>query len=397
MNSLNKNHHPDQKSNPKNGDFNFTNNKGKVSKVILWTLILCLMVMMMVIIGGVTRLTGSGLSIVEWKPLMGAIPPLNIEEWMEVFAKYQASPQYKLVNQGMSLSEFRWIYFWEYFHRLMGRLMGIVFFGPWLFFWKQKYISNKMAFKFFLGFLLGGLQGAMGWIMVASGLVDQPHVSHFRLAAHLLLAFFILSYFWRLIWELNESSISEVPSPSSLEQKSHPKCTHPLNKMLTFMLGLLILQIFYGALVAGLRAGFIANTFPDMQGSFFPLGGWVLTPSWINIFENPLTVQWVHRMLGWSLFISALIIYFRSRFFSKAANSSEWSSTSTSTYQRPLLVLVVLLLLQFLMGVLTLLLKVPLPLAVLHQIGAAVVMLYLLWLRWLVLSQANDSRFNSLK
>lgn len=391
MNTLNKNNRSTQKSNSQYGNFNFTENKAKTYKVVLWALILCLMVMMMVIIGGVTRLTGSGLSIVEWKPLMGAIPPLNLEDWREVFAKYQASPQYKLVNQGMSLGEFQWIYFWEYFHRLMGRLMGVVFFVPWLFFWKQKCISHKMAFKFLFGFLLGGLQGAMGWIMVASGLVDQPHVSHFRLAAHLMLAFFILAYFWRLIWELNEKSVPEVPSTPSLPQVAQLRPTQQLQKGLTFLLGLLILQIFYGALVAGLRAGFIANTFPDMQGSFFPLGGWVLTPSWINILENPLTVQWVHRILGWSLFISALALYLRSCFFGKATNSSELSSLSPSipSYQRPLLGLVVLLLFQFSMGVLTLLFQVPLPLAVLHQIGAAVVMLYLLWLRWLVLSQVK--------
>jgi len=360
------------------------------NKVIIWTLVLCFMVMIMVVIGGVTRLTGSGLSMVEWKPLMGAIPPLNLNDWNEVFAKYQTSPQYKLVNQGMSLSEFQWIYFWEYFHRLIGRLLGIVFFIPWVFFWIKNYISKKRAFKFLIGFLLGGLQGLMGWIMVASGLVDQPQVSHLRLAAHLVLAFFILAYFWRIIWELNlENNLKlkyeELENDTQNRINNYEKSKmqnisvpfHFLNKALNGMLFLLIVQIFYGALVAGLRAGFIANTFPDMQGSFFPLGGWVLSPSWINIIENPLTVQWVHRILGWSLFISAVVIYTKSRL----------DSISVSI-QKVLLGLVAVIGLQFIIGIMTLLFRVPLPLAVLHQVGAAILLLYLLWVRWQIQTEA---------
>lgn len=347
------------------------------NKVILWTLVLCFMVMIMVIIGGVTRLTGSGLSIVEWKPLMGAIPPLALEDWNEVFAKYQASPQYKLVNHGMSLAEFKWIYFWEYFHRLMGRLLGIVFLIPWLFFWKKKFISNKMAMKFLFGFLLGGLQGLMGWIMVASGLVNQPHVSHFRLAAHLALAFFILAYYWRLIWELNQESLTMT----ELSKDQNQAIPHFLRKSLNAVLALLILQIFYGAFVAGLRAGFIANTFPDMQGSFFPLGGWSLSPGWINILENPLTVQWIHRILAWVLLISVVGIYLKAR-----------RDKATDFLQKGMLGLVVIIFIQFLFGVSTLLLNVPLSLAVIHQVGAAMVLLFILWLRWQVqtLSQGRS-------
>lgn len=353
------------------------------NKVILWTLILCFMVMIMVIIGGVTRLTGSGLSIVEWKPLMGAIPPLSLEDWNEVFAKYQSSPQYKLVNHGMSLAEFQWIYFWEYFHRLMGRLLGVVFLIPWLMFWKKKWISNKMAMKFLFGFLLGGLQGLMGWIMVASGLVDKPHVSHFRLAAHLTLAFFILAYYWRLIWELNrENAIlaeSSLPSTANRNNKDSENSLSIsfVKKSLNGVLALLILQIFYGAFVAGLRAGFIANTFPDMQGSFFPLGGWSLSPSWMNILENPLTVQWIHRILAWLLLISVVGIYLKAR-LDGAANF----------LQKGLLGLVAIILIQFLFGVSTLLLNVPLPLAVIHQVGAAMVLLFVLWLRWQIQAMA---------
>lgn len=357
------------------------------NKVILWALTLCFMVMIMVIIGGVTRLTGSGLSIVEWKPLMGAIPPLTHEDWQEVFAKYQASPQYQLVNHGMSLPEFQWIYFWEYFHRLMGRLLGLVFLIPWVIFWKKKYINNKMAMKFLFGFMLGGLQGLMGWIMVASGLVDKPHVSHFRLAAHLSLAFFILAYYWRLIWQLNrENIIMDGPFVSPEEQSSialganqnNKESINFYKKALNGVLALLILQIFYGAFVAGLRAGFIANTFPDMQGNFFPTGGWSLSPSWINILENPLTVQWIHRILAWLLLISVIGLYFKAR----------WTG-ALAIVQRGLSGLLAIIFTQFMFGVSTLLLKVPLPLAVLHQVGAAIVLLYILWLRWQIPAAAG--------
>lgn len=354
------------------------NTDEKNSKVILWALVLCGMVIMMIIIGGVTRLTGSGLSIVEWKPLMGAIPPLTLEDWMEVFAKYQASPQYQLVNKGMSLAEFQWIYFWEYFHRLIGRLLGVVFFIPWIYFWRKGFIDHKMALKFLGGFLLGGLQGLMGWIMVVSGLVDQPHVSHFRLAAHLALAFFILAYFWRLIWELKSSVNIDSMSDQNKISKEFAKSSSiiSLKTALNGMLTLLIIQIFYGAFVAGLRAGFIANTFPDMQGSFFPLGGWSLSPQWLNILENPLTVQWIHRILAWSLLFLSLGLYIKA-----ALNHFPRS------IQRGLLGLVGILLFQFALGVMTLILRVPLPLAVLHQVGAAMVLLYLLWLRWQISDQ----------
>ncbi len=331
-------------------------------KLILWTLILCLMIAMMIVIGAVTRLTGSGLSIVEWKPLMGAIPPLTTTDWLEVFNKYQNSPQYQLVNQGMSLSEFQWIFFWEYFHRLLGRLMGVVFLIPWAFFWWKGILNRSLALRYLIGFLLGGLQGAVGWIMVASGLVNQPQVSHYRLALHLLLAFFILSYFWRLVWTL-----ADEQSETKIENLR----PNNLSKFLNVMLGVIVLQIFYGALVAGLRAGFIFNTFPDMNGEIFPLGAWSLLPQWKNIFENPILVQWIHRTLAWCLLLMSLFIVFKFGF-----------KETLKLHKNKIVGLLAVIGLQFTLGILTLIFKVPLPVAVLHQVGAALVLLYLLWLRW---------------
>lgn len=349
-------------------------------RVFLWVLILCSMVIMMVVIGGVTRLTGSGLSMVEWKPLMGAIPPLTQHDWMEVFGKYQESPQYQLVNRGMSLVDFQWIFFWEYFHRLIGRMMGIVFMIPWAFFWVRGYFNKRWAGRFLLGFMLGGLQGLMGWLMVASGLVDQPQVSHYRLAAHLLLAFFILGYFWRMGWSYFTEAQGEA-KPLLMKNSIDKQNTFiTLNRALNIVFIILLLQILYGALVAGLRAGFMYNTFPDMEGQFFPLGAWHFNPGWKNLFDNPLTVQWIHRMLGWSLFAGGLGLWWKFR------------QTVPTSMKGPLAGLAAVILVQFLLGVLTLLFKVTMPLAVIHQVGASIVMMCLLWLRWEVQFQLKPAR-----
>lgn len=346
-------------------------------KVIVWMLVLCLMVLMMLVIGAVTRLTGSGLSITEWNPIMGAIPPLTDADWQNVFLKYQSSPQYQLVNKGMSLSEFQWIFFWEYFHRLLARLLGFVFLIPWAIFWYKGFFNFKRAFQLLGGFLLGGLQGLMGWLMVASGLVNQPNVSHYRLALHLILALIILAYFWKMIWLFSNEESSKIkdhikPSPFDLDNEREI-LIKPISVQLNILFVLLIIQILYGAFVAGLRAGFIANTFPDMEGRFFPLGALALTPSWVNVFENPLLVQWIHRivawlLLGWSLWL------FKNIFRIERLKELKMSFFG----------LVIVLILQFGLGVFTILFKVPLPLGVLHQFGAAIVLLYVLWLKWTV-------------
>ena len=170
--------------------------------IIIWLVLICLLIFFMIMIGGITRLTDSGLSMVEWKPLLGIIPPLNDTEWIESFKKYQQYPEFQKVNHTMTLSEYKFIFFWEYFHRLTGRLIGLVFFFPMVYFWIKKYFVGNFKYKILLGFILGGAQGIMGWYMVMSGLIDRPDVSHFRLAAHFGLALLILSYLSWLIFDL---------------------------------------------------------------------------------------------------------------------------------------------------------------------------------------------------
>lgn len=220
--------------------------------IIIWLVFVCLMIFAMVIIGGITRLTDSGLSMVEWKPLMGAIPPLTEAEWLRVFDLYKQYPEYQKVNSGMELSEFKFIFFWEYFHRLFGRLIGVVFFIPYVYFLFKKKIEKKLNKKLFIAFILGGLQGLMGWYMVKSGLIDRPDVSHFRLAAHFGLALTIIGYiFWIILGQINFSNQKLIYYPK-------------LFWSLAILLVILSVQIIYGAFVAGLDAGLAYNTFPTM-------------------------------------------------------------------------------------------------------------------------------------
>lgn len=315
-----------------------------------WLLGLCGMVMMMVLVGGVTRLTGSGLSIVEWKPIMGAIPPLSESDWWDAFRKYQEFPQFKLQNSTMTLGEFKFIFFWEYFHRLLGRSIGVVFLLPWLYFLIRKKMDRNLARRTAIGFLLGGAQGLVGWVMVQSGLVDRPSVSHIRLAIHLCLALVILVYlFWIF---LNAGQGRSV-------------LIHPRKKSGFFLLWvaevLFALQVVYGAFVAGLKAGYIHNTYPTMSGEWFPSLFFALDPVWRNIFENPVAVQFVHRWLAIALGVIIAVLSFKN-----------WKRIWAK-------VLFGMVLLQILMGILTLILKMPLVLAVAHQSGASFLLLILVY------------------
>jgi len=326
--------------------------------VLPWLVSIAILITIMVSIGGITRLTGSGLSITDWKPIMGAIPPLTDLDWQETFAKYQASPQGTQVNHQMALPEFKFIFFWEYFHRLVGRLIGFVSLVPLVYFWARKKISRRLAGRVLIGVALGGLQGALGWFMVKSGLVDLPAVSHFRLAAHLGLALFILAYFVWLIQDFRtgRSAIS-VENPARIRSlKTH----------FSALRALFILQIAYGAFVAGLKAGFGFNTFPKMAGQWFPGNFWALDPAWINPFENPASVQWIHRTLGWCVLVTAAAFLFRVRRAAVPREIRIWgASLGHMTF------------VQFLLGVATLVLVVPIPLAVLHQFGAALIVILL--------------------
>lgn len=298
----------------------------------------------MVLVGGATRLTDSGLSITEWKPILGIIPPLSIADWQDAFAKYQLIPEYTQINQGMSLSEFKFIFWWEWAHRFLGRIIGFVFFLPLVFFWMtgriEKQIKPHLVFLLFLG----GLQGAIGWWMVTSGLVDRVDVSQYRLAIHLIIACFIFAYaFW----------VARGLAP--IEQRAAPSW---LKLATPFVVLLILLQIFLGGLVAGLDAGLAFNDWPLMDGAIVPDGLAVLSPNWINWFENPKAVQFNHRVLAYFLFSIAFLQMLMARGIDTHGGRAKF--------------LFAVIFAQAALGVTTLMLQVPLNWALAHQAGAIV-------------------------
>lgn len=311
--------------------------------VALWLLVCAAFVFAIVVVGGVTRLTRSGLSIVEWLPLVGAIPPLSDADWQALFAKYRETPEYKLVNFGMSLEGFKRIFWWEYAHRLLGRLVGMVFLLPFLYFLLKKKLETPLAWKLFGVFLLGGAQGALGWYMVKSGLVDDPRVSHFRLTAHLGLA---LAIFGAQVWLALDLLCSKKPSSSG---------------NLYWLPLLVFLMALSGGMVAGLRAGAAYQTFPLMDGHVVPPEILVLEPWWRNFAYNMATVQLVHRGFFWVLAVLIPLAWWRRR-ASAAANF-----------------LLGAFVLQAALGISTLLAGVPVSLAAAHQAGAVLLLAAALW------------------
>ena len=306
----------------------------------------------MVVVGGVTRLTHSGLSMVDWRPLVGAIPPLNDHQWQETFERYQSFPEYKRINAGMTIGEFKKIFFWEYLHRLLGRLIGIAFLLPWIWFMIRKQIPPGINLKLAGLFALGGLQGLMGWYMVKSGLVDNPAVSHYRLAAHLLLAFAVMVISLLLIFRLSNRKRPETAPPGRLKTLSY------------FVTGVIVLQIVYGAFTAGLKAGFGMNTFPTMNGEWIPSVAFGMTPFWHNLVENNFGVQFIHRTIGWLLLFGVVALWI-----------SAMRLKLNSMQRRALNLLSVMTVVQFTLGALTIVFVVPLTLAALHQAGAAALLL----------------------
>lgn len=326
-------------------------------QIALWLLICCALIFSMVVIGGVTRLTGSGLSIVEWDPILGVVPPLNEHEWEETFAKYRQSPEYMKINHSMTVEGFKSIYWLEYFHRLLGRGIGFVFFIPFLYFWIRGKISRPLVPRFITMFVLGGLQGAMGWYMVKSGLVDNPHVSQYRLTAHLGFALLIYAYiFWVALGLL-------FPKPA-------PRTTslQPLKRHTAAVTALAVITILAGGFVAGLKAGFAYNTFPLMDGSWIPEGLFIQDPWWINFFENATTVQFDHRLLAISLLVLVIGLWV-------SAQRHEFPSRTRLAFH----LLLVFALIQVTLGIATLLLRVPIPLASAHQAGALILLTALLF------------------
>ncbi len=324
----------------------------KNTPVIIWLAILAFIVFAMIIVGGITRLTNSGLSITDWQPIMGVVPPLNEQDWTDVFEKYKQFPEYQTVNQGMMLSDFKSIYLWEYVHRLIARAVAFVFLIPWAFFVIKKRISGKLNLKLLFLFVLGGLQGALGWYMVKSGLIDMPRVSHYRLAAHLALALALLG---ATVWQIQNLRYS-----ASTERSSAPRLLKKLALSFTILLSL---QIFYGALVAGLDAGIGYNTFPKMAGEWVPPYMFIIKPLWRDLFENNTTVQFLHRTFGWLMLFATAEIWWRAR---------KSDLTPRQTLSINLLTGVVAL--QFLLGILTVIYVVPVPLAASHQAVAALLL-----------------------
>lgn len=336
--------------------------------VAIWLAITCVTILVMVMVGGITRLTDSGLSIVEWKPLMGAIPPMSEEQWVEVFEKYKAYPEYKLEKSHYTLSEFKVIFFWEYFHRLIGRLIGVIYFIPFAIFLVKGNLSRSLKWKLAIGFILGGLQGLMGWYMVKSGLIDRPDVSHFRLAVHFGLALFIVGYLFWIFMDLTDF-------------KKNQRVRDPLLTKLTLgFLVLLVIQITYGAFVAGLDAGIGYNTFPKMNGHWIPRQILFIEPAWLNFLENPAALQFTHRMLGWLVAFVSLALFVLSRV-------RDLASTQKNIFS----LVSVMVLIQFLLGVATLVLKVPLSLASAHQMGACILLLLTLRALYIMLHSAKNS------
>lgn len=318
------------------------------NRQITYWLILCAgIILAMILLGGVTRLTHSGLSMVEWKPLMGVIPPLSQEQWQETFTKYQQFPEYQKVNMGMTVDEFKSIFMYEYLHRVLGRLIGIFFLLPFLFFYFSKKIPEKLTPKLIVMFILGGLQGLLGWYMVKSGLVDNPRVSQYRLTAHLGAAVIIYAY---ILWV----AFGLINANSSQTKHTFLK---PFSIAIT---GLIFLMILSGGLVAGTRAGLAYPTFPLMGDSFFPAGLYAMTPSWLSIFEDITTIQFNHRIFAY--FLTVLIFLFIFKAFKTGI---------TNRLRVGIILFGALLILQVSLGISTLLLHVPVFLAVSHQ-GVAV-------------------------
>ncbi|MBM3569237.1 MAG: heme A synthase [Alphaproteobacteria bacterium] len=299
--------------------------------VAAWLFVCAALVAAMVVFGGLTRLTESGLSIVEWRPITGALPPLTAAAWDAEFAKYRESPEYKHVNLGMSMAGFQRIYLVEWGHRLLGRLIGLVVLVPLIWWWWRGRIDRALGLRVLALSVLGGLQGAMGWYMVASGLVSNPAVSHYRLAAHLALALVIFAGLWWLALDAGEGRKAERDGKAAL------------------VAGLIFLQSLSGALVAGLDAGMAANTWPRMGDGLVPANWNELEPWWLNWLENPSTVQFSHRSSAWLAAAAAVWLWWHMR----DRRGADWL---------PILVVV-----QFALGVATVLSQVAIPIAALHQ------------------------------
>lgn len=319
--------------------------------VLTWLVVGCAMITCMVVIGGITRLTDSGLSITEWRPIMGALPPMDQAQWDQAFEKYKAIPEFAIVNRDMDLSGFKRIFFWEYLHRNWGRLMGLVFAIPFLIFWQKGWLKGWLMRRSWTILIAGGLVGALGWFMVMSGLEERVDVSHYRLAIHLCAALTVLAIVLWTVFDLMAGRHLLGPANGT-------------GRWVRGVLGLILVQVVWGAFTAGLDGGLIYNTWPLMNGEFMPdnvraFGSW-----WTDLTDHRDGAQFVHRYLAWLVAFAVLGLWLRHRF---------------GPLGRDLGVAAAAVLLQFTLGVFTLLGQVPIALGVLHQLGAA--LLVCAWLK----------------
>ncbi|MFV0570939.1 MAG: COX15/CtaA family protein [Xanthomarina gelatinilytica] len=314
--------------------------------VIYWLLTGCILIFIMVVVGGITRLTDSGLSISNYKLITGTIPPIGEAEWQEAFELYQQYPEYQKLHSHFTLEDFKGIYFWEWLHRVIGRLIGLVFVFPFIYFLITKQLTKKTIKKCLVLLVLGGFQGFLGWYMVKSGLVDMPDVSHFRLAAHLTTAFLT---FAATLWVALDLM---YPNKKIIDKKFR-------NLIIVSYLAL-VFQIVYGAFVAGLKAGLLHNHWPFMnEGKFMHETVYILEPFYKNLIENPSGIQFIHRTFAYVVVVFILIIWYQGK-----------KMSLTKLQNKALDALFILVFVQFLLGVLTIIYQVPLWLGVAHQVGA---------------------------
>jgi cytochrome c oxidase assembly protein subunit 15 len=321
-------------------------------KIALWLFACCAMVMIMTVIGAITRLTESGLSITEWNVVMGTLPPLNQDQWLAEFEKYKASPEFSLKHFWMGVEDFKKIFFWEWLHRLWGRLIGLAFAVPLVIFWMRRRIPHDFKINLMILLLLGAAQGYMGWYMVKSGLVDQPSVSHYRLAAHLSLALIVYAY---MLWTGLRLWMAQPQLAANSQKNPHSSLIWYGSAALLFV----SVTIIWGAFVAGLDAGLIYNTFPLMGNGLIPPEMWAQSPPLLNLFENHASVQFVHRWLG---VLTGLVVLF-------------YAWTGMKLTARPVfMALAAWVFVQIGLGLATLLSQVWIPVAVLHQLGAVILL-----------------------
>ncbi len=340
--------------------------------VTVWLLIICAMIYSVIAIGGYTRLTESGLSMVDWHPVSGVLPPLTQAQWNAEFEHYQQFPEFKTVNSDLTLQGFKRIFWIEYTHRMAGRLVALAFLLPFLFFQFRGYFSIAMSLRLIAVFLVGGLQGLLGWYMVKSGMVNDPSVSQYRLAAHLSLAVLLYSY---VLW-LSVGLIYRKFQPGNLEISKR------LVAGIAVCIGLVVIMLVSGGFMAGTRAGFVVNTFPHMNGEWIPQMLFSLTPLWANLFENVIAIQFIHRWIAFALVAAITVVWFQ-RF-----------SMNRSMIRIMLDIVMIVAICQFFLGVATLVSRVQLPIALAHQSGFVMLLSALIIMLRLVVTGLYDGTMN---